>query len=150
LVVGGTTYNVTFTTGIYVSVFGSTAPTFLANATGASDAADALAAALNSLATGPSNALEEFIPDVDTGGVFSGDVVQGFNGGPFAVVIGSGGSDTALDLHNLAPLIEEGFAVFTVADAVPEPSTWAMMLLGFCGLGFMAYRRKSKPALMAA
>jgi hypothetical protein len=34
--------------------------------------------------------------------------------------------------------------------AVPEPSTWAMMVLGFCGLGFMAYRRKSKPALMAA
>jgi len=33
---------------------------------------------------------------------------------------------------------------------VPEPSTWAMMLLGFLGLGFMAYRRKAKPALMAA
>jgi hypothetical protein len=33
--------------------------------------------------------------------------------------------------------------------AVPEPSTWAMMILGFAGLGFMAYRRKSKPALMA-
>jgi hypothetical protein len=27
---------------------------------------------------------------------------------------------------------------------VPEPSTWAMLLLGFAGLGFMAYRRKSK------
>ena len=34
--------------------------------------------------------------------------------------------------------------------AVPEPSTWAMLLLGFAGLGFMAYRRKSKPALIAA
>jgi hypothetical protein len=34
--------------------------------------------------------------------------------------------------------------------AVPEPSTWALMLLGFAGVGFMAYRRKSKPALMAA
>jgi PEP-CTERM motif-containing protein len=33
---------------------------------------------------------------------------------------------------------------------VPEPSTWAMMILGFAGIGFMAYRRKSKPALMAA
>jgi hypothetical protein len=28
--------------------------------------------------------------------------------------------------------------------AVPEPSTWAMMILGFAGLGFMAYRRKNK------
>jgi hypothetical protein len=38
----------------------------------------------------------------------------------------------------------------TLAGAVPEPSTWAMMILGFAGLGFMGYRRKSKPALMAA
>jgi len=35
---------------------------------------------------------------------------------------------------------------FTVA-AVPEPSTWAMMILGFVGLGFMASRRKSSGAL---
>jgi hypothetical protein len=29
-----------------------------------------------------------------------------------------------------------------VTSAVPESSTWAMMILGFCGLGFMARRRK--------
>lgn len=28
--------------------------------------------------------------------------------------------------------------------AVPEPSTWAMMILGFLGVGFMAYRRNEK------
>src|SRR5665213_266136 len=33
--------------------------------------------------------------------------------------------------------------------SVPEPSTWAMMILGFAGIGFVAYRRKSKPVLMA-
>jgi hypothetical protein len=27
--------------------------------------------------------------------------------------------------------------------AVPEPSTWAMMIFGFLGLTFMAVRRKS-------
>jgi uncharacterized membrane protein len=27
---------------------------------------------------------------------------------------------------------------------VPEPSTWAMMLLGFVGLGFVGYRRARK------
>ena len=27
------------------------------------------------------------------------------------------------------------------ASAVPEPSTWAMMMLGFAGLGFLSYRR---------
>jgi PEP-CTERM motif len=31
-----------------------------------------------------------------------------------------------------------------VASAVPEPSTWAMMQLGFCGLGFLAYRRRNR------
>jgi PEP-CTERM motif-containing protein len=30
----------------------------------------------------------------------------------------------------------------TGVNAVPEPSTWAMMLLGFAGIGFMAYRCK--------
>jgi hypothetical protein len=37
-----------------------------------------------------------------------------------------------------------------LTTSVPEPSTWAMLLLGFTGLGLTAYRRKSKPALMAA
>jgi hypothetical protein len=30
------------------------------------------------------------------------------------------------------------------ASAVPEPSTWAMMILGFAGVGFMAYRRRNQ------
>jgi hypothetical protein len=34
--------------------------------------------------------------------------------------------------------------------AVPEASTWAMMIFGFAGVGFIAYRRESKPALMVA
>jgi hypothetical protein len=32
---------------------------------------------------------------------------------------------------------------FLLASAVPEPSTWAMMTLGFAGVGFMAYRRRT-------
>jgi PEP-CTERM motif len=38
------------------------------------------------------------------------------------------------------------YGTLTITDAVtavPEPSTWAMMILGFCGLGFLAHRRKS-------
>jgi hypothetical protein len=33
--------------------------------------------------------------------------------------------------------------------AVPEPSTWAMMILGFAGVGFMAYRRRNQTAALA-
>ena len=36
------------------------------------------------------------------------------------------------------------------SSSVPEPSTWATMLIGFAGLGFMAYRRKSKLTLVVA
>jgi hypothetical protein len=32
----------------------------------------------------------------------------------------------------------------TFTAAVPEPSTWAMLILGFAGIGFVSYRRKSK------
>ena len=35
-------------------------------------------------------------------------------------------------------------------SAVPEPSTWAMMLLGFLGMGFVAYRRKPSARLHLA
>jgi hypothetical protein len=38
-----------------------------------------------------------------------------------------------------------GVATYTL---IPEPSTWAMMLLGFAGLGFVGYRASRKrPAL---
>lgn len=36
------------------------------------------------------------------------------------------------------------------SSAVPEPSTWMMMLLGFVGIVFMVYRRSSEPTLMTA
>jgi hypothetical protein len=34
--------------------------------------------------------------------------------------------------------------------AVPEATTWAVLLLGFLGVGFVAYRRKSTSALYIA
>jgi PEP-CTERM motif len=37
----------------------------------------------------------------------------------------------------------------TAVSGVPEPSTWAMMILGFCGVGFMAYRRKQNGAALS-
>lgn len=34
--------------------------------------------------------------------------------------------------------------------AVPEPATWAMMLLGFASVGFLAYRRRNQGAALTA
>jgi hypothetical protein len=61
-------------------------------------------------------------------------------------------SNASTDYQNLAgagfvPIGPNAFNL-TFTAAVPEPSTWAMMILGFAGVGFMAYRRKQHgPAL---
>jgi hypothetical protein len=34
-------------------------------------------------------------------------------------------------------------SVQTAVGGVPEPSTWAVMILGFAGVGFMGYRRRN-------
>ena len=55
--------------------------------------------------------------------------------------------------NSLASFTDSSGNTFSIEGAlspgVPEPSTWAMLLLGFAGIGFMAYRRKSRRALMA-
>jgi PEP-CTERM motif-containing protein len=38
----------------------------------------------------------------------------------------------------------EDLALSVTVTQVPEPSTWAMMLAGFAGLGFLAYRGSRK------
>jgi len=71
----------------------------------------------------------------------------------------NGGSATAsIDPHIFFDLgfVNPGYTlvlsdnVGNTVGAVPEPSTWAMLILGFAGIGFMAYRRKSKTALVPA
>jgi hypothetical protein len=76
---------------------------------------------------------------------------------PFSHTVDANDSQTSYFLDDLSgENIYANLTSLTVSDhdhvvaAVPEPSTWAMMLLGFAGVGFMAYRRKAKPALFAA
>lgn len=38
--------------------------------------------------------------------------------------------------------------VTATISAVPEPSTWAMMILGFAGVGYLAYRRRNLAAAL--
>ena len=46
-----------------------------------------------------------------------------------------------------ANLVTTGYAAGALAAAAPEPSTWAMMLAGFAGLGYAAFRRSAKNRL---
>jgi PEP-CTERM motif len=58
--------------------------------------------------------------------------------------------DTAHPSTDNALLAAVGGVIVNRVGSVPEPSTWAMMILGFLGLGYMAYRRKNGSALVAA
>jgi hypothetical protein len=56
---------------------------------------------------------------------------------------------SSIEINSTATAVGSNFDG-TFTTGVPEPSSWAMMLLGFAGIGFMAYRRNSKPKLSAA
>jgi len=99
-------------------------------------------------------------------------VLTGSNGTTSLAVphtIGSGGSTSGSDLYfgfydlgntytaisftnnsNVDNFAFDNFSIGSleqVVPTVPEPSTWAMMILGFAGVGFMAYRRCKSHAL---
>jgi hypothetical protein len=89
---------------------------------------------------------------VDFGGIsFTATPGLDFNfggntpGGAFAYVL----NDSVQDPNGFASQPGSTLINFSVS-AVPEPSTWAMMILGFASVGFVAYRRKAKPAFRLA
>jgi hypothetical protein len=87
------------------------------------------------------------VTNTQTGDVFLGLVTSDHSatiaGLEFSLV---GDEPAGFDIDN----VQFGVGSEVVVPGVPELSTWGMMLLGFLGLGFTAYRRKSKPALIAA
>ena len=66
----------------------------------------------------------------------------------YALAVGSGGSPAEELYNSMHQSFVDGNPSLTAS--VPEPSTWAIMILGFAGVGFFAYRRKSNPSLIPA
>lgn len=64
----------------------------------------------------------------------------------------SGNTSLAEELYSTSNPLAQSFVDGSpsLTAGVPEPSTWAMMVLGFCSVGFLAYRRKSKPSFRVA
>jgi len=84
-----------------------------------------------------------------TNAVFFGPPIVDF--GPTGGGITSGGLQLFINFEGV--FVPTGPAstfidVTTASSAVPEPSTWAMMLLGFAGLGF-AFRQSRRKAAFA-
>jgi hypothetical protein len=87
-----------------------------------------------------------------------GEIVQFTESAPyFLLKMGGGGgsgSDVAFFYNSSNSVLNltytqvgRGGGLSHTADfaaAVPEPATWAMMMLGFFGVGFLAYRRKNQ------
>lgn len=64
-------------------------------------------------------------------------------GGTFANIGGGQWADATNGQSSSADPILGYIIEYNIA-AVPEPSTWAMMILGFAGIGFLTYRRRRK------
>jgi len=104
-----------------------------------------------------------FPPDVFTvGGIADGGAVGSLSAGPeddfyfvlFASAFLQSGSVQTTNMTFLLPgdFPQEADIAITLLPApteVPEPATWAMMLLGFGGVGF-AFRRQKSASLRAA
>ena len=79
----------------------------------------------------------------------------GFGGGGGGFYGGGGGGGSYLDpsatLLIALGSVNSGNGQVDISTTIPEPSTWAMMLLGSAGLGFVGYRRaKAGRATLAA
>jgi hypothetical protein len=87
---------------------------------------------------------------------FRGDLILGVITGGFFDIVANGtdipfenvGDNSVINLGSIfGPNIDltiEGDGVFAFGGAVPEPSTWAMLLLGFAGLGVVGYRKHAE------
>jgi uncharacterized protein (TIGR03118 family) len=91
-----------------------------------------------------------------TTGTFIG-TLDGADGNPlvidglWALTIGNGAAGGSLNtLYFTAGPDGESHGLFGALTVVPEPSTWAMMMLGFVGLGYAAFRRGAKARVVAA
>jgi uncharacterized protein (TIGR03118 family) len=92
-----------------------------------------------------------------TTGAFIG-TLDGTDGQPidipdlWGLAVGNGamGGGSPNTLYFTSGLVDEGQGLFGSLSAVPEPSTWAMMLLGFAGLGFAGCRRARRRVAVRA
>jgi hypothetical protein len=81
--------------------------------------------------------------------------VNGTNGAPNIWTANNGGnpvsgiSQSAQWIWSSPDVTGDAFFSTTIS-AVPEPTTWAMMIVGFLGLGFMAYRRRPAGGIRVA
>lgn len=146
-----------WTTGDFVTATFS--GTGLASVTSFSDTFDII----DLVQTGNTLIVDALVNGVDVGSFVVNDCsscgtqVVNFNSGPFGPIFGAGTYTLAFVLENTLPsgggsiaFLDGGVATLSSSSPVPEPSTWALMLLGFAGLGLAAYRRAFQKSSVVA
>jgi hypothetical protein len=69
-----------------------------------------------------------------------------YSGGVFTTLNDPAGTNTVpIGINDKGQIV----GYYDGVGGVPESSTWAMLLLGFAGIGFKAYRGNNKAALHA-
>jgi PEP-CTERM motif len=143
------------------------APTFATEATGAAGDVDEYLGVSGPVSFGPGVFTSATTGAGDLVGVqvLRADPPEGFIFVPMGYASGAPLSDTATYAgQSFATLgLTPGVYLYTfgsgtdadsftikVAAPVPEPSTWAMMLLGFAGLGYAGYRASRRESAAAA
>jgi probable HAF family extracellular repeat protein len=81
---------------------------------------------------------------VEIGGSYNTLDAPSVSGGTYAYGINDNGEVVGYYSNS------SGLHGFLATPNVPEPSTWAMLLIGFAGIGFAAYRRKNNATLQIA
>jgi hypothetical protein len=97
---------------------------------------------------GPQGVIVPFTVDISYSDTITIPGGQSFSYGGYNVVVNPfsqtfGNGDNPFNLTANVTLASN-------TSAVPEPSTWAMLILGFVGVGFVAYRRKSQSSFRIA
>jgi PEP-CTERM motif len=64
--------------------------------------------------------------------------------GPYIIIVSVAFDvDSSAGVHHVVVPFSNGVGGEVFAAAAPEPSTWAMMILGFAGIGFVTYRQRN-------
>jgi hypothetical protein len=79
-----------------------------------------------------------------TTAVDDGNQTASDSNGLFYFVFSPSEAVTSVTLSSSSNALEVAGVSASNISSIPEPSTWAMMLLGFAGLGYAAFRRTAK------
>jgi hypothetical protein len=144
-------YNYTFTPGTAVSFWDGSSETITGNFA-VDSIAETIGGAITLTGDSPEAGIYPGLQILGNWAVFQNSdwllilLVDNSFGAP-ALNIGNASATFDADITIGATSVAGGA---TLVTGVPEPSTWAMMLLGFCGVGFLTYRRRSHSPLNAA